>query len=155
MDIKLTPQEMMSAATIGAMRQLQNLRASRQDAYGASERSGWQYHIEGAMGECAVAKALNLYWNGNLGNLQATDVGELEVRTSSYKGGMLALHPKDKNVSIFIHVNGVNGKYKIHGWCYGKEGKKDIYWNDLFNNKRPAFFVPNSILKPIEELRSK
>ena len=95
MQVKLTPSEMMTAAHIGIMRQVQNLKKLRIDAHGARTDLGWQIHIEGAMGECAVAKALSCYWSGAIGVLTAGDIGEIQVRTTAHENGRLILHKLD------------------------------------------------------------
>jgi hypothetical protein len=136
----------MQAAQVGVMRQVQNLKRGRADAYGASTSMGWQYHIEGAMGEMAVAKAFNLYWNGNLGNLSAGDVGDIQVRTSSRTNGDLIMHPRDRDKDRFILVTGGNGDYNLRGWVLGSEGKLQEYWRDPAGG-RPAYFVPQGKLR--------
>jgi hypothetical protein len=121
------------------------------DAYGAKRENGWQYHVEGALGECAVAKALGIYWNGNIDKFDAPDVGILEVRTSSGEHDRLILHPEDDGSAIFILAIGINGAYELKGWMLGRVGQLDKYWTDP-GTGRPAFFVPQEDLYPIETL---
>ena len=151
MEISLTPYEMMTAAQVGVMRQVQNLKNGRQDAYGATTFKGWQMHIEGAMGECAVAKALGLYWNGSIGNLSAADVGCIEVRTRSRHSYDLILHDRDNDDAFFILVTGANGRYKLRGYIRGHRGKDRKYWSDPAGG-RPAYFVPQKELCDMDTL---
>lgn len=151
MEITLTTYEMMMAANVGVMRQVQNVKKDRRDAHGAPFDSGWQLHIEGAMGECAVAKALGLYWNGNIGRLDMPDVGPLQVRTRSRDHYDLIVHKDDPDDAVFIHVTGRNGTYTIGGYITGAEAKRPEYWQDPAGG-RPAFFVPQDKLIPIGEL---
>lgn len=144
--VSLTPAEILSAAHTGIMRQTQNLKRNRKPAYGATNATDWQWHVEGALGECAVAKALGLYWTGNLGNLRATDVGRYQVRTRSRHDYDLILHPEDPDDDVYFLVTGLNGRYRIHGWILGRDGKRDEYWSDPAGG-RPAYFVPQAALE--------
>lgn len=60
----LTPWEMMLAAQAGVMRQVENLKRGRAAFYGAGNLNDWQYHVEGCLGEFALAKFLGVYWSG-------------------------------------------------------------------------------------------
>lgn len=153
MEIDLTPSEMMIAATVGIMRQIHNLNKGRVPNYGIKDQHQWGAHIEGCMGEYVVAKALGMYWSGNMGKLSMADVGDLQVRTGASHNFRLILHPKDNDQDYFILVTGVNGQYVIQGWCTGEDGKKPEYWQDPSKANRPAYFVPKSVLRPIEELK--
>lgn len=154
-DIKLTAHELYMAATVGVMRQVQNIARDRHQAYGADHNSDWQKHVEGALGEYAVAKYLDKSWNGNIGDLRASDVGSFQVRMTPLENGRLILHPKDNDEDFFIHVSGKNGTYRLHGWIRAGDGKKPEYWEDPSKANRPAFFVPLSKLNPIEQLKVK
>lgn len=149
MHIQLTSSEIMQGALVGVMRQVQNLKVGRKDAYGAEQEQGWQYHLEGALGEMAVAKALGIYWNGNLSDLDASDMfaGRIEVRTTSHPRGRLIMHDKDKDDHVYILAIGVNGSYRIQGCITGRDGKKPEYW---VKGKRPAYFVPWEALSPVK-----
>lgn len=140
----------MTAATVGLRRQIMNLRAERCDRYGFNG-DAWAVHIEGACGEMAVAKLLNRYWCGNLGDLDAADVGKLQVRTRSKHSYELILHPADADEDAWILVTGIAPEYRVHGWVTGVEGKKEEYWKDPAGG-RPAFFVPQDALRPMGEL---
>tara|TARA_R110000822_G_scaffold292442_2_gene414438 strand:+ start:1201 stop:1692 length:492 start_codon:yes stop_codon:yes gene_type:complete len=155
MIVQLTPAEMFLATTVGASRQWQNLDAGRKDKYGFNA-DPWAMHIESSRSECALAKALNVFWSGNLGDMKAADVGRFqvrlrvldlevpEVRTS------LILHPQDKDEDTFFLIWGRRGKYKIMGFLKAVEGKIDKYWSDPAGG-RPAFFVPPDVMHPFEE----
>lgn len=150
-DIKLTSAEIMMAAQAGIMRQVENIKNSSQPYYGASETSDWQLHIEGCLGEFALAKYLNIWWGGK-GNKRGNDVGEYDVRTRSSHSYDLILHKNDPDNRIFWLITGNNGSYKIHGWILGKDGKNEKYWSDPAKN-RPAFFVPQIDLNDPETLK--
>lgn len=153
---------MAMIGTVGIFRQIQNVSNDRKQAHGAGEKYSWQMHIEGCMGEYCTSKYLNRFWDGKLGDLGAGDVGKIETRTAGGATGLekgdihdrrLRLHKPDKDNSPFVHVTGVNGYYRMHGWLYGHEGKKDEYWKDPTGNNRKAFFVDNNKLRPMESLK--
>ena len=151
MIINLTSYELMTASHVGIMRQVQSLKKRSNDMYGADKNNGWQLHIEGALGECAVAKAIDLYWSGSVGNFSGGDVGKIEVRTRSKHNYDLILHNSDSDSAWFVLVTGVNGKYVVGGCILGRDGKLDKFWSDPAGN-RPAYFVPQSALLPIASL---
>lgn len=142
-------------AVRGVERQLDNLTKQRQNKFGHDPKSDWQTHINGALGELAVAAYLGRQWDGNVGDLDAMDVGNYQVRTASAPATdgrrRLILHPDDWIGDCFIHVVGLNGIYRLMGWVYGSEGQLQEYWTDV-GHGRPAYFVPNRALHPIHQL---
>ena len=79
--IKLTPSQILQGANAGCLRQVQNLQKSRTPRYGADNKNDWQLHVEGCLGEIAVASFLGIFWDANLGLLHRSDVGELEEKS--------------------------------------------------------------------------
>ena len=152
-DINLTAYEILMAAQAGIMRQVENIKKSADPYYGASKINDWQLHIEGCLGEFALAKFLNVWWGGK-GNKRSPDVGPYDVRTRSSHEYDLILHPDDPDDRIFWLVTGVNGSYKVQGWVHAQDGKKNEYWIDPAKG-RPAFFVPASKLNEPGDMRWK
>ena len=143
--VNLTSWEMLLAAQAGVMRQVENLKIGRSAAHGAGDKNDWQLHIEGALGEYALAKHLGIFWDGK-GKLRAPDVGEMDVRTRSEHSYDLILHESDPDDRIFWLVTGKNGDYAIRGKIVGRDGKRPEYWKDPAGG-RPAYFVPPSKLE--------
>lgn len=154
MKVKLTLAEMMLAAQVGVMRQVNNKKHGRSHRYGATDSNAWQIAIEGALGEAALAKALGVYWSGNIGRLSAADVGGIEIRTTPYRQGCLILHPGDQDEAAFFLAVGCQGDYEIKGWIRGAEGKQDRFWKDPTGAGRWAFFVPQGELRGVEMFNS-
>jgi hypothetical protein len=155
--VMLSPKLIRYAAHRGVERQIDNLMRSRQEAYGHDPSRDWQTHINGCLGELAVAVCLNLPWDGQVGDLDAMDVGPYQVRTAypSIKGGpdpRLILHPTDSMEDIFIHVIGANSHFRLMGWIWAMEGQQSAYWQDPSRAGRPAYFVPNDMLRPMFKL---
>ena len=139
--VTLTPAELMQAALVGVMREVQNRKAGRSHAWGGDAAEGWSYHVDGACGECAVAKLLGRFWSGAVGDLTADDVGPLQVRATSHSEGRLILHPRDPDNRAFVLVTGRAPDLTVRGWIPAKEAKRREWWADP-TGKRPAFFVP-------------
>lgn len=129
------------------MRTVQNRKENRKQRYGC-EPQGWTEAVEGACGEMALAKLLGVFWSGAVGNLDAADVGHLQVRTTALPKGSLILHPTDADDEIFILMIGTAPAFQAVGWCFGREGKQQRFWHDPTGKGRWAFFVPQRLLRP-------
>ena len=142
--IELTPAEIQMAALVGTQRTVQCIQNGSKHRYGAKDTDAWQMSIEGAMGECALAKHLGIFWSK--GTPGATDVGPHDVRQTPLAHGKLIVHPTDDNDRRFYLVTGLMGKYAIHGYMYGRQAKQQKYWSDPQKTNRPAYFVPQTDL---------
>lgn len=143
--IKLTGAEMQMAALVGTQRQLESLKLGHKHMYGAKNEDSWQMNIEGALGECALAKHLGVYWSK--GAVGAPDVGEVDVRTTTHQDGRLILHDRDHDNRKYYLLTGINGEYVIRGWMWGKDGKNAKYKQDPQGTNRWAYFVPQADLQ--------
>lgn len=156
MIITLTWAEMMLAYQVAAQRRIMNMKKGLGGRYGAPEGEGSEeLDIIAARGEMAVAKALNLYWSGTVGDYGAIDVGGLvDVRTRTKDWHSLILHPGDKDDLPFVLVDASNPpNMRLVGWIYAKDGKDQKFWDDPSKKNRPAFFIPQNNLRPMEELK--
>lgn len=145
--VTLTWPEMRLAAAVGIERAIQGMEKKFSPRYGCGLEENWRLNIEGAAGEMALAKFLSRFWSGNLGDLKADDVGQLQVRTSRRPNADLRLHPDDNDDKAFILLTGVAPSFIVRGWLWAREGKLDKYWRDGAQG-RPAFWVPQSDLRP-------
>ena len=75
MDVNLSWYVMLHGSRVGTMRLVQVIEEKRSPMHGQKGYS-WQNAIEGTLAELAVAKALDLYWAGIVGDFAAPD-GEL------------------------------------------------------------------------------
>ena len=84
MIVTLSWAEMQLAYMVAGQRRIMNMKKKLPGKYGAPEREGSEeLDLVAARGEMAVAKALNLYWTGTVGDYGAVDVGglvEVEIR---------------------------------------------------------------------------
>lgn len=151
--ITLTASEIINAGVAGVMRQTHVIREDLQGRYNEPKHNCWQRHVEGALTECAMAKYLNLYWQGK-GEPGGRDLGINEVRSAQPHSHRLMLHPEDKDDSKYWFLTGAYGTYKLRGWIMGIDGKQPEYWEDPVKEKggesRPAYFVPHSKLNKPE-----
>ena len=117
-------------------------------------------HIEGAIGEVAVAKAANRYWGGgvNVGK-RVPDFGEqLEVRCRDETDGQreLIVREDDSDERVMVLVTWTEDsiadrKLYVHGWIEIKEAKKKEYLKN-YGGYGSAYFVPKDKLKKMEDL---
>jgi hypothetical protein len=150
-DITLAPHERDLAAWVGVRR---NDEAKRQ---GLCHKAGYKgdgqkVNIEGAGGELAVAKALNVYWDGSVNTFKQPDLqGGLQVRTRSRHDYDLIIRPGDAPEERYILVTGQMPHYRIQGWARGVDVMLPQYFKSP-NDRPEAYFVPASKLQPIETL---
>ena len=155
MNVKLTWWEMLTAYHIASQRRVMNMQKGLAGRYGAPEKEGSEeLDIVSTRGEMAVAKGLNLYWSGSVGDYGATDVGGIvEVRTRTKDWHALIVHPQDKDEAPYVLVDASQTPvFRLVGWVYGKEGKQQKFWSDPSGKNRPAFFIDQVHLRPMDEL---
>jgi hypothetical protein len=113
----------------------------------ATPHTGWQVHVVGMLGECAVAKALNQYWPREF---DAGDVSLLQVRSTTYTDGHLIVYDYNPDDAAFILVTGAAPNLRISGWIEGRAAKQRKWWHE--KERGSAFFVPQMALQPVEAL---
>ena len=164
--VRLSEREMLLAASSGVQREVECLRKLNggENVVSEYEKNNnqvgpgglWNNHIEGAMGEFAVAKFLGLY-PGAITDKDATDVGEhYEVRTRPLRYQELFIkkdEKEDKEDKYYILVQGAYGRYTICGWisAYEVSTHRDWYHNNEGKTSH-RYWVPNEFLYSIETL---
>lgn len=144
----------MIAAHVGCMRHLAALKAGLKDKHGA-EGGGWQLHIDGALGELAVAKATKMYWSAGINTFSASDLGEnVQVRTRSRHDYELIVRDNDSESDTFVLVTGIAPSYKVRGWINGSAAKRNE-WLCAHGGREAAYFVPIDSLRDMSELINK
>jgi hypothetical protein len=144
---------MRRAAMVGVNRMIDNLTNRRSNRHGEKSWGVWQRHVEGAMAELAVAKYLGLEWAPEIGNISESDVSGIEVRSTHHQNGRLIIHKEDDSYSAFVLAIGMNGEYRLAGWCYAFDAKRPEFWQDPTGKGRPAYFVPQNRLVAMSNLR--
>jgi len=107
--------------------------------------------IFGVMGEAAVAKQLNIYFEYSINNFDRPDVGRYQVRTALGNDRNLIIQKKDKEDEPFILVTTDNGReYYLRGWQWASEVKKPEYLTSARGNE--FYLYPRGRLRPIADL---
>ncbi len=156
--IALSPPQMDDGTRAGTARHFCHRNAGRPDH--ACMDDGLRADIIGACAERAIAKSFSIPWDGryfNLGewkNWRRTghDVGPFEVRASEWDSACLLLHPSDPDDSPFILVIARGHLFCAVGWILGGDGKRVGEWREG-QHGRPCFYVPQSALRPMRDLR--
>lgn len=144
--ITLSWHEMIQGATVGVRRQIEALRRKRPEVYGKPGNGEWDAHILGACSEMAVAKYLGAYWEGVVDRPETLcgDVGTVQVRSTTHRGGSLILHDRDKDDALFYLVVAFPPTFTIVGRIVGRDGKVPEFFDA--SKPRPAYFVPQAAL---------
>lgn len=157
-EVKMTWFELISIGQMSVMRSIQHIKdgercPKHKNASLTDPMAHWGYAAFGMMGEAAVAKYIDSYWSGGTPRIYTEpDVGKnIEVRTTAVKSAHLIVYADDKDDAPYILVIAALPIFILVGWLPGRECKASQHWRE--NGVRsPAFFVPQSALKPIKEL---
>lgn len=113
-------------------------------------------HLLGSAGEMAVALYLGLtdrLYADNHAVLGSYDLpGMIDVKTRKGHRRDLIVQRNENPNKKFILVTIENKTILIQGWCLGKHAMLPRFWMDPAGG-RPAYFVPQSTLHPINELK--
>lgn len=120
--IKFTSHELLIAGMAGVQRRIIALGKGRPAYHGADDRpeNNWQIDIMGVMGEMAVSKAFQKFWNpaatdARLSDLEG-DVGKFQVRSTGYADGHLIMYEYDKPEVPYILALVREPWVKLVGW---------------------------------------
>lgn len=154
MEIKLEKYEVDLATFIGNKRYEEAILQNKRDSHGfnKSQEEARKIHIDGACGELAFAKAMNLYYSGSINTYKSGgDVGDIQVRTRSKHSFDLIIRNNDSDSNIFVLVTGKDSNYIIHGWILAKDAKQKEYVQN-YGGRPPAYFIPKNKLNPLSSL---
>ena len=111
-------------------------------------------HLLGAAGEMAVASYLGMkheLYKEVEAKRGSDDLPGIDVKTRSKHFYNLIVQKQEDPDKKFVLVTIENQQTLLHGWCYGRQGMDARYWADPARG-RPAYFVPQSALHPMETL---
>lgn len=154
--VTLSADDWRFALDLARDRAVESLRQDRRDRlFEKSWVDAHAVHIWGAIGEVAFAKFMGVYpefsvkrFSGMVGDV----LGDVEVRHRSKTYYDLIVRPNDSDDSRYVLTLGSPPEITVVGWCYGHEAKQDAYRND-HGGHGAAFFVPQSSLRSVEELK--
>ena len=137
-----------------AVNEAQGLRGRNGGAWKGSK--ALDIHLLGAAGEVAVASYLGLkehLFKEKEARRGSDDLpGGIDVKTRSKSRYDLIVQRQSDPDRKFALVTIENRQTLLHGWCYGHEAMDEQYWADPARG-RPAYFVPQSALRPMEALK--
>ena len=111
-------------------------------------------HLLGAAGEMAVASYLGMkheLYKEVEAKRGSDDLPGIDIKTRSKHFYSLIVQKQEDPDKKFVLVTIENQQTLLHGWCYGREAMDERYWADPARG-RPAYFVPQSALHPMETL---
>ena len=149
--VTLEPHEIFLASQVGVLRRYTSIADGMKDR--AGRKMDFSADIDGAAGEMAFAKGMNLYWSGGNKTFSVPDVGIVEVKTarSSVELPVYEHIPDDRIVAL---VFGNMPKFRIVGWIYAKDAKKIVPLSNKGLGYQSAHFVTEDKLRPIQELKN-
>lgn len=150
-DITLTPDEIQYAATAGVMRRVDSMKANLTNRR-YSDASDWDIDIEGACAELAVAKAMNVFWNGHMRTFKGPDVGDLHVRSTTHANGHLIIRDNDDENAVYVLVICDCPRYKIVGGISGKRARRDFPRVPNKGGEGASHWVPQDDLSDIDRV---
>ena len=149
-EVTLNRWEIAISGFVGVLRQSEAI--GRKLKSKMAPENPFEIHVNGAAGEMAVAKALNLYWKGGINEFKNADIGDhIQVRCRSKDGDALIVRDGDSDTEYFVLVTGKPPSLKVIGWLRGAEAKQEK-WVSNPGGRGNAYFVPQQALHPIETL---
>ena len=158
MIVRLSPDEGMAAAVVGAT---QMIRATARGwvgndhggKSGRAVRERWAQAIHGAMAELAAACALGRPWRSGVDGITGGDIGTIQVRATPWDDGHLIINEADVKKwpdAPFLLVTGHWPELRMVGWMLGADAAQPAWFRA--NERPPSYWVPQASLRPFEEL---
>jgi hypothetical protein len=148
----LTWPQVALGAQAGCMRYILALRYGRPELDGDKDLK-WESHINGALGEMAVAQHLDCFWDPVWREIDRTraDVGRFHVRSTTARPGHLILHPRDPDDGRFYLVrlgaaDAAGMALEIVGSILASEGKRIGAWEERVPGRGASYWVPADAL---------
>lgn len=150
--IELSESEASICCLIGGLRRITSRVDNIVDRHSHDKEKGWGYDIEACGAEMAVAKFLNVYWEGHVRNFHGHDVAGRQVRHCVREDACLIIREHDKDEDKFILVVGLIPTFRIAGWELGKLCKQDKWLkNPPPEREEKSWFVPQTHLRKMPD----
>ena len=107
----------------------------------------------GACGEMAVGKASGTFFVPSVNTFHRVPdcLGDCEVRSTDIADGCLIVRGNDADDRRYVLAIVTDTKVHLIGWISGREAKQPEFARDP-HGQRPAWFVPQGSLHPINEV---
>jgi hypothetical protein len=155
MQVKLSLTEWHHAVQTAVLRMMVSS-ASRLKHAATYERN-WAQRLDeevtGSVGEIAVAKSIGQFHIGSVNTFHRVPdcLRNAEVRATRRENGCLIVRDNDADDRQFVLVVGDPPVVRIAGYLRGADAKRAEWLRDPHGH-RPAWFVPQGALRPIDEL---
>ena len=109
----------------------------------------------GACGELALAKAAGQWFIPSVNTFHRVPdcLGDVEVRSTLLSEGSLIVRDNDSGDRRYVLATVSAPNVRLVGWLYGHECMKPEFLRNP-DGHRESWFIPQSLLRPIEELLS-
>ena len=154
--VELDDIEVSVGHMIGTMRQA----AVRLSHFATSTTGRDKYadHIDGALGEMAVAKGLDLYWDASVNSFKSRpDVSALEVRTTTYRPPRCSIYVSDRDdgAAKYILVSKISKtEYDLLGWASGDEIRQRGEYKSMAAGRSPQYWLQAGKLNSMSTLQN-
>ena len=153
--VELDDIEVSVGHMIGTMRQAA-VRLS-QFSSRTTGRDEYADHITGALGEMAVAKGLDLYWDASVNSFKSRpDVSSLEVRTT-YRPPRCSIYVSDRDdgAAKYILVSKISKtEYDLLGWASGDEIRQRGEYKSMAAGRAPKYWLRADQLRDMATMRN-
>lgn len=112
--VTLTVREVVTAGEYGVVRRANQLQQAKKTGWNVT---GWEYCIENACGEMAVAKALGLFWSGGISGYKVKVRKDHAHSLEAKEDEVQSANPDTK----FVLVTGECPDFTIRGWMTREE----------------------------------
>lgn len=150
--VELTPDEIYGGAMVAVHRKIASIFNRKKPCKTSTkDTAGWEFEIESALAELAVAKVYDRYWTGSIFDREVAryDVSDWQVRHTAHRNGALLIYEEDFDEDMCFLVVGLVPKYTIVGRIRIRDAKDKRYWKK--NCKTPCYWVPQTALTPCRE----
>ena len=161
MIVELEWYEYKMAAQVGLDRKVQSILNGHKDRYGSVwtpiSDVGWS--VVSAVAECAVAKALGMYWDGSINTFSRPDLGDYEIKAQLHHkidpnkhSNFLVIKPNAPDDLLHVLVlSHSNTRYEVVGFMKASDAKVARYERQV--GTRPKFYgIPAEDLTDIRLL---
>lgn len=147
----LTPEDEGWAHHVAMQRHAEDTFRGFDDRHGGWNKAhGEKLHLQGARAELFAARAIGTAWTPRgFDDRAQPDVGDFDVRSTTYRTGGLLLHPEDPDGRRAVLVVVSQDRFVIPGWIWGADGKQEQFW--WTGGKSPCYRVPQSALYPLPD----
>jgi len=112
-----------------------------------------QEETVGCCAELAMGKLVDRYFIPEVGTFHHKPdcLHDIEVRATARLDGRLIVRDNDANDRRYVFCTVTGNVVNIVGWMFGHEAKQPAFLSNP-NDYRPAWFVPQAKLRPLETL---